>query len=347
MNKLQKALLFTDIHFGKKNNSELHNADCIKFVQYVCDYVRGNTDIDHIIILGDWHEQRSSISGLTLKYSYEASKKLNELNIPIFVITGNHDLFYRNKRDIQTALFFEAFNNFTVITDSPRIIECTEEKILICPFLFEDEYADLIKYNNIKVWFGHFEFKGFVLTGESYIKEHGPDPETFKGPTRIFSGHYHKRQNKNNVYYIGNTFPMDFGDVNDNDRGFATYEYKTDNLEYHDWHDGPSYIKCNLSELVKKHKTILRNNATVRCYDDLSITQDEYAELREKFTTKYNLREFTIEEKLEEVKIDDFHLEDVNLEDTAILIPQLLNKIQSDKINNQKIIDIFKGLPND
>ena len=34
-NLFKKAIFFTDIHFGLKSNSHIHNADCLNFIDFV------------------------------------------------------------------------------------------------------------------------------------------------------------------------------------------------------------------------------------------------------------------------------------------------------------------------
>jgi DNA repair exonuclease SbcCD nuclease subunit len=167
---------------------------------------------DNVIFLGDWYENRSAVNVSTLNYSYLAAKKLNDLNIPVYFIVGNHDLYMRHTREVFSTAFFQEFSNFTIINE-PTIIPEILHSPLICPFLFPDEYPDLAKHLNTPVWFGHFEFKGFVVTGQSVIMKSGPDHTLFKGPDYIFSGHFHKRQKGGNVVYIGNTFPTNFSDA--------------------------------------------------------------------------------------------------------------------------------------
>jgi bisphosphoglycerate-independent phosphoglycerate mutase (AlkP superfamily) len=51
--KLPKGLLFTDIHFGKKQNSDAHNQQCIDFINFVCNSITSHK-IDHIIFLAEF-----------------------------------------------------------------------------------------------------------------------------------------------------------------------------------------------------------------------------------------------------------------------------------------------------
>lgn len=345
MNTLKKCLMFTDIHFGRSNNSELHNLDCLNFIKWICSEIKKDNSIDHIMFLGDWHEQRSSINGATLSYSYESAKLLNNLNIPIYFITGNHDLYYRNTRDISTTLFFESFKNFILIDKDVKILETEHSKILICPFLFEHEYKDLLKYSDIPIYFMHAEFKGFIVTGETKELDHGPDHKLFKNQKRIFSGHFHKRQNKDNIFYIGSTFPMNYSDANDVERGYALYTYQSDDLRFKNWKECPSYIKCVLSDLLTDYKTILRKFAHVKCLVDIEISSEESSILKDKFIKEFNLRELSFEEKPDEILMeDDIDLSGFELESTEVLIEEMLKKVKSDKIDNTILIKRYKEI---
>jgi len=103
---LNKAACFTDIHWGRKNNSELHNQDCLRYIEWFCNNVRDAGDVDHIIFMGDWFEHRAAINSLTLEYAYQGAELLKALDVPVFFIVGNHDLYYRTTRDVASTNFF-------------------------------------------------------------------------------------------------------------------------------------------------------------------------------------------------------------------------------------------------
>ncbi len=346
-NKLLKAALFTDIHFGRKSNAEQHNQDCLNFITWFIEQIKEDPSIDHIVFMGDFFENRSAINIATLSKAYNAVKMLDALDIPVFFIIGNHDLYHRNNRTVYSTEIFDSLKNFTLI-DKPIFIEHVGVKgSLFCPFLFPDEfieYRDLI--NSSPVVFSHLEFKGFIITGDTVVMEHGPDPDNYDKPKKIFCGHFHKRQQKDNIYYIGNTFPMDFSDANDNERGFAIYDHKKNSVVFHEWPDAPSYVKTKLSELLSSHKTILKSQATVKCLADQDITLEESNKLKETFVKDYNLREFTFEEEtntdtLEDTDID---LSGMELESTNNIVINLLGRIEEKKIKTSTLIEIFKGL---
>lgn len=335
--------MMTDIHFGRQNNSETHNQDCINYIKWFCDQVKKN-NIDCIFFLGDWHENRSAINGMTLHYSEMGASLLNDLNLPIYFVVGNHDLYFRNTRDIYTTIIFNKFKNFTIV-DNPIVLE--DNKCVIAPFLFENEYESFFKkYNAYDVFAGHFEFAGFVLTGEHTIKEHGPNPEDYKKPKKIFSGHFHRRQSKNNIHYIGNTFPMDFSDANDENRGMAIYNFKSDDIKYINWDECPKYVKLTLTDILDKNQNITYNSR-VKVIVDTTLSLSEHNDLKKILIDKYNLRELMLEEKASsEIELTDIEqeVENLKLESTNEVIIELLKRVKSDKIDNNKLIEIFRQL---
>ena len=346
--KLTKAACFTDIHWGRKNNSEQHNLDCLHYINWFCKKVKEAGDVDHIVFMGDWFEHRSAINGLTLDYAYLGAKAIKSLGLPVYFIVGNHDLYYRTTRDVASTNWFESLG-FNLIKNEPVVSEALgEDGALMSPFLFEKEYANLAEHFKVPVWFGHFEFKGFVITGDTKKMEHGPDPDDFSGPTRIFSGHFHKRQQEKNIVYIGNTFPVDFSDANDTDRGMAFYDYVDDEVEFVNWENCPTYIRTTLSDLVNDAKNILRKDAVVTCIVDIDITYEDSLKLKEQLTRKYKLRDITLRENpdkmiaLEDTEIDEDELNELDTTDDIVI--NMLGKIEADSIDNDILIDMYKKL---
>lgn len=342
MGKLKRAALCTDIHFGRKNNSELHNEDCSTYIDWFIEKCL-EYEADHIVFMGDWFEERDSINSLTSKYAMNCAIKLNNVGIPVYFIVGNHDLYYRDNRDVFASYIYSSLENF-IMVDSPIVSDLTLTPTLYSPFLFEDEYPDLAQYFNVPIWMGHFEFKGFVLTGETFKKESGPDPDKFSSPTHIFSGHFHKRQQSKNITYIGNTFPMDFGDANDYERGMAIYDYEVDEIQFVDWDDCPKYMKASLTE-IQDDPSIIKEGSRVKIIADTDITHSGSSDLKQKLMVDYNLREFNIEETIT-IAVSDGEFTDDEISSSSVteLVRIQINKIESDDIDNEMLIEIFDGL---
>lgn len=311
----KKVAMFTDIHFGKKSNSIQHNQDCLDFVKWFCDQVRAAGDITHVAFLGDWFENRNAVNVMTMNFAHEALKLLNALGLPVYIIIGNHDLYHRENRKVFSTKVFDEFANVKMVSECMLV-----EDILIAPFLFKHEYKDLAEYMNVPYWLGHFEFRNFVITGSDRRMEHGPDHTQFKDVKYIFSGHFHKRQANDNVIYIGNTFPMDYGDAWDDARGMAILDTATDNVDFIDWLDCPKYRKVKLSDVLGESPPHFPPKCRVRCIIDMEIGYSDAQSIREEFTKNLGLREFSLEENLLEKKeaiageelLGDFDLSSLN-----------------------------------
>jgi len=336
---IKKIALFTDIHFGRRNNSRVHNQDCLDYIDWF------KTQIDkthtHIAFLGDWYESRSAINIETLDFSYTALSQLNTIGLPVLFCVGNHDLHRRTTRDIHSVRMFNEFSNFTVI-EHPTVID----NLLFSPYLFEHEYENLFQYNDLQAFFGHFEFKNFMLN-KNRIAESGMDHTFFPGPKKIFSGHYHKRQLKDNVIYIGNTFPADFGDTDDDERGMCTYDVWDDKITFSDWLACPKYRKILFSAINDDWNPPLK--ARVRCIIDENIPYTLAQDFRETMISTYELRDFMMEENREHQKqlleTGDSEIKSVSIDDLVIQFLETIIPDQRSRIDGQRLISIYKELP--
>jgi len=348
--KLTKTAGFTDIHWGARGNSEQHNLDCLKFVDWFCEQVKQDPSIDSIVFLGDWFENRATLNILTMHYSYEGAKKLNALGLPVYFIIGNHDLYNRNSRDVFSTVNFHEFDNFIVISEPVIVPELGVSGALLSPFLFHDEYNSLTQYLHLATWWGHFEFQGFQVTGTGMKMPTGPNADDFAGPKRIFAGHFHKRQIDKNVVYIGNTFPTNFSDADDNERGMMVYDHKSNKIEFIDWGDCPKFVKTTLSAILDGTAPMY-NEARVKCVVDVPITFEESMQIRQRFMETFQLREFNLEESSEiaatltqeqDETLDE--IPDIELKSVDELVVHMLANIDSEHFDSKILIEQYQRL---
>ena len=73
--------------------------------------------------------------------------------------------------------------------------------------------------------FGHFELPYFKMNAMVEMPDVGGiQTDHFAGCGQVFSGHFHKRQMMKNVTYMGNSFPHNYADAWDDDRGMMVLE---------------------------------------------------------------------------------------------------------------------------
>ena len=138
-NLFKKAAVFTDIHFGLKSNSQLHNEDCLNFIKWATAKAL-EEGCETCFFLGDWHNNRASINIVTLNYSLRALEHLNDNFQTVYFIPGNHDLYYRDKRDIQSVEWARHLSNVRIINDW-----FSDGDVVIAPWLVGDDHKRVPK----------------------------------------------------------------------------------------------------------------------------------------------------------------------------------------------------------
>tara|TARA_B100000900_G_C20583470_1_gene718544 strand:+ start:1127 stop:2146 length:1020 start_codon:yes stop_codon:yes gene_type:complete len=329
------AACFTDIHYGLKQNSRLHLNDCARFVDWFIAEAKAR-DCETCIFLGDWHHHRASINVATMNASINDLKKLSDAFEKVYFILGNHDLYYRDKRELNSIEYARDLPNFVMIDE-----HFLQDDVAIIPWLVGDEHKKLSKIQ-CKYMFGHFELPYFKMNAMVEMPDHGGiKAEDLSGPEYVFSGHFHKRQYKNNIHYMGNAFPHNYSDVGDVDRGAMFLTWGEEPI-YVNWAECPKYKSFTLKELLDNHETLLDEYTYSRVKLDISISYEEANFIREKMAEQYNVRELQlipIKEEEEAYEGGEIEFESVD----KIVITQL-ETIESNTIDRQKLIDIYNGI---
>jgi DNA repair exonuclease SbcCD nuclease subunit len=321
-----------------------------EYLDWFVNLVKSDPTIDSIGFLGDWHESRSNLHIDTMNLSKELVGKLDALGLPIFFVVGNHDLFNRQSRDIHSCVFFDLFPNVQVI-QQPTIMDQFDGKALFSPYLFHTEYDFCLTKQPVQHLLGHFEFKDFVITGYSVKMEHGPDAKQLTEYKNILSGHFHKRQKSGNVSYIGNTFCTSFADANDVERGAAIYEFDKAKITYHNWTNGPQYIKTTLSDLsAGRVEGVLNEKTFVRCIADTAITFEEHRMLKDSFLKEYGVKSAEIIEDKRVARaaltetlseVDQADLAKMTVDE---LVEKMLVEVAVENIDGKTLAEIYKTL---
>jgi len=331
----QKAACFTDIHYGLKQNSRLHLQDCHRFVDWFIAEAKAR-GAETCIFLGDWSHHRASVNIATMNASLQDLKKLNDAFETVYFITGNHDLYYRDKRDLNSVEYARDLSNFVMVDE-----QFIQDDVAIIPWLVGDEHKKLSKLK-VKYMFGHLELPRFYMNAMVQMPDHGGlKPDDLQAPEYVFSGHFHKRQYSNNIHYIGNAFPHNYADAGDNERGAMFLEWDKE-PEYVNWPDCPKYKVIMLSDLVSNHADLLDSYTHARVKLDIPISYEEANFIREKMAEQYSVRELQllpIKEEQEEFEGGDIKFESVD----QIVVAQL-DQLESDAIDKYTLIDIYNGL---
>jgi DNA repair exonuclease SbcCD nuclease subunit len=332
----KKAALFTDIHFGLKSNSQTHNQDCEDFVDWYIAKAK-EEGCDTGMFMGDWHHNRNSLNITTMDYSLRALEKLGKAFDQFFFFPGNHDLYYKDKRDIHSVEFGKYIPGITVVHKPTTIDEVT-----MCPWLVGDEWRSLEKDKSRYV-FGHFELPLFYMNAMVQMPDHGElQASHLRNPELVFSGHFHKRQAKQNIVYIGNAFPHNYADTWDDDRGMTILEWGGQ-PQYYNWPGQPTFRTIKLSELIDKADSIILPKQHLRVSLDIDISFEEASFIKEKFMQDYAIRELTLIAEKKELEINT-NIDVQAFESVDQIVSSQLINIQSDTFDSKVLLNIYNSL---
>ena len=336
-NLFKKAAVMTDIHIGLKSNSSIHNEDCLNFVTWFVEKAK-NEECETAIICGDWHNHRASINIYSLHYSMKCLEVLNANFSQVFFLTGNHDLYYRDRRDIQSVAWAGYLPNIHIINEI-----FTEGDVTICPWLIGDEAAKVKKIKS-KYMFGHFELGNFFMNAQILMPEHegALSYNDFGNIGTVFSGHFHKRQAQKNIWYIGNCFPHNYADAGDDARGMMILEWGGE-PEFHSWPNQPLYRVYKLSEVLDNPERLLLPESHVRMHIDIDISYEEAGFIKETFMRDHKIRELT----LMPIKTEQHEQsggEGLKFESVDQIVIEQINTIESNTLDKKILLEIYNNL---
>jgi hypothetical protein len=337
MNLFKKAACLTDIHFGLKSNSIEHNQDCIDFIDWFITEAKKN-NCETCFFLGDWNHHRASINIHTMQYGLHALEKLNASFDHVYFIPGNHDLYYRDRRDIHSVEWAKHLPNVTIVNDWYK-----ESDVVIAPWLVGDDYKKLAKMGG-KYLFSHLELPNFYMNAMVQMPDHGElNDDHVIGFEQVYSGHFHKRQARKNIWYMGNAFPHNYADAGDDQRGMMILEWGQDPV-FKAWPKQPLFRVYKLSEILENPEGLLLPRSSVRVHLDIDISYEEANFIKETLVPKHQLREMAlIPMKLEQHQLD-LAPGEIKFESVDQIIMDQIGNIESQFYDPKILLEIYKNL---
>lgn len=260
---MSKILLYSDIHHAqhKKSMDRLH--DCIAVQEWVFQVAREN-NIKDIVFGGDLFQDREKIDIITYHLVFDVFLK-NSQEFNVWLLLGNHDLWYYERWDITSVRAFSAIPNVKVI-DKVCTLEIAGHDIDFLPFTHNPiKYIKQLektakKRKGLKVLVGHLSLDG-AFTNTKYktysdvIVEHDGemvkvDASAFKAWDKVWLGHYHGPQEQGNVEYIGSPLQLSFGEV-DQEKHIVIYDMDSGIREYINNEFSPKHLILSENELDK------------------------------------------------------------------------------------------------
>ena len=274
----------------------------------------------------------------TLQFSLRALEKLSAAFDRFYFIPGNHDLYYRDRRDIHSTEWARHIPNIHIVNDWFQ-----EDDVIIAPWLVGDDHKRIQKMSS-KYMFGHFELPHFKMNAMVEMPDHGEiKTEHFGGFDRVFSGHFHLRQHKRNINYIGNAFPHNFADAGDDQRGCMILEWGQE-PRYLAWPEQPRYDVWDLSYVMDHADRILRPRGHVRVQLDIEISYEEANCVKETYISQYRLREMALIPNKRLALEENMAPGEIQFESVDQIVTDQITKIDSEFYDSKLLLQIYQNL---
>jgi hypothetical protein len=180
------------------------------------------------------------------------------------MLVGNHDIYFKNTNDINSLqeLIGQEQRRFKIYPEA-ETVEFDGLPILMLPWINPQNeiYSfGMIDETPATICMSHLELKGFEMHG-GHVSENGYDKKDFTKFDTVFSGHFHKKSDDGQVFYLGTPYQMTWSDYGC-PKGFHIFDTETREL---------TRIENNLNIFQK-----IYYDDSMRDYDDHDFTQ--YAE---------------------------------------------------------------------
>lgn len=335
-----RVALITDTHFGLRKGSQIFHDYFEKFYQEVFFPTLDKENIKTVIHLGDCFDVRKGIDYWSLDWAKRVFfDPLQERGIQVHIIVGNHDIFYKNTLKINApGLNLNEYENVTCYS-SPQTVRVENEDVFFIPWICEDNAEEFVTSRDkseASVAMGHLEIAGFYAN-QNYQCQHGTDARVFEQFSKVFSGHFHKKNSNGNITYLGNPYQLYWNDEGDT-RGFHLFDLGAEELEFIE-NPYQMYGKIYYNEDEKK---LFNPHKFADKYIKLIVEKSTPRRLSKLVDSLYEvgIHDLKIIENFEVALDDDVEVE---AEDTLTTLTNYVNALEED-VDKANLIEIFKSL---
>jgi DNA repair exonuclease SbcCD nuclease subunit len=265
LQNIRKVNIVGDLHLGIKNNSVewldiqkdfLLNA-LMKSIDQDFDQER-----DILILEGDIFHSRESINVRIQNEAFSIFRKLAEkFKRGIYIILGNHDVYYKDKTEVNSLKSLSYLADNIHIFEKPEVLTINDaHSFLMLPWIEDvsrlssvvNDYRNLCHYIVC-----HADIKGLRFNKWTQV-EHGLDVDALSTYRRVYGGHIHHRQTVKNVVYTGTPYQMDRGDAG-NVKGFYQLDMTQSIPTEHfiENKQSPVFLKFDVMAILEMNKAEL------------------------------------------------------------------------------------------
>mgnify|MGYP000120786800 CR=1 FL=1 len=231
-----KIVLLNDTHFGARNDSLIFDDYFHKFYDKIFfPYIKEH-NIKTLIHLGDVVDRRKYINyRIAHNFRHKFLQRLWDEKIDTHIIVGNHDIYFRNTNKInavQELCTTPDGLHEPWIYEEPKVVDFDGLKILMLPWINpenEEHSLKTLETAHADILIAHLDLNGYQMTN-GVFQTHGYDRSIVSRFEKVITGHFHKKSDDGQVFYLGCQSEMTWSDY-DNQKGFHIFDTATRELE--------------------------------------------------------------------------------------------------------------------
>ncbi len=267
---VKRFIIISDTHFGVRSNSvEWMEIQRDYFVNWFIPMLKKiSKPGDALIHTGDVFDSRQTINLKVMNMAMEIFEEISKI-MPVFMICGNHDIYYKTTNEVNSIKIFKWLNNVKVY-ETPVVLEINNgnTKALLMPW--QDSHEDeslIIQNNDAEYLFCHTDFRGVKFNANVNV-ENGNDVSSVNQYKRVYSGHIHYAQKYHNIRMVGCPYPLTRSDIG-NMKHVWSIDFENDTEEGIPNEYSPRFIRMKLEKVLEATYEEMKNHVSNNFVDIL------------------------------------------------------------------------------
>lgn len=345
-----KIGLISDTHYAVHRRNNVFFPHMIKATDEFITQCKEN-EVDLVIHTGDVFDTKNQIATEGLINTNELITEISKF-FPLIMIPGNHDFAYTEHEEINLVSNYKEYDNILVLFNYTKIeFPKAGMAFHFLPYqkVPEPELKKIKKSKDLQnILFSHFGIHGFKV--HAYASEFANQisaevsKDSLKRFDKVFTGHYHGHQSKDNVVYVSSPLQSRHGDEHSK-HGFVIWNTDNKNHKFILNEHTPQFItyeltKDNAKKMLELKDHYIRIKVKKKVSKELIITLKRKL-LKENYDVVIN---FEIEDDSTLAVVKDW--KSFILADPDMVIIDYINKLDEqkelefDKVKLLKLLDI-------
>lgn len=278
-----KVALISDLHFGVKQSDTTFQKSQLKFFERQLVEELKMRNIDTILVLGDVFDTRQTVNVQTNNVVLNLFKN-TFADFTIYMIVGNHDLYYKNTTSVNSLKQLDLLPNVTVYEKPETILDFFGHSVTFMPWITDYK---TVEFEPSEYCFAHMDVAGFMMDKVNMCCDGVSVKKLAENFMHVYTGHFHTRSKKKigncDIEYIGSPYQLTRIDMGQ-DRGCTVLDLDTNETELIVNTESIKYVKLTYPNTVDNIKDLVANN-----YVDIDIPYELSDESKKIFDYMQNI----------------------------------------------------------